>query len=182
MLDEHVARRGLMFALSSPSGAGKSTLARKLIEDDPDGIYHYTAIHFVGDAMLIGYCAGDSKVGALNRLRIRRITLDWLKQRSREGARDERRDAWFWLGQRLGTGVAPLVREALPKADSDLREHLVFVLSQMPAPAAVDALIALVEDRRLDRDLRSRALFWLAQSEDARAFAYLDRRLDPAGS
>ena len=33
MLNEHVARRGLMFVLSSPSGAGKSTLARKLIED-----------------------------------------------------------------------------------------------------------------------------------------------------
>lgn len=108
--------------------------------------------------------------------------LNWLQQRSRDGARDERRDAWFWLGQRLGAGVESLVREVLPKADGDLREHLVFVLSQMPAPAGVDALIALVEDRRLDRDLRSRALFWLAQSEDARAFAYLDRRLDPAGS
>jgi guanylate kinase len=34
MLNEHVARRGLMFVLSSPSGAGKSTLARKLIEED----------------------------------------------------------------------------------------------------------------------------------------------------
>lgn len=34
MLNEHVARRGLMFVLSSPAGAGKSTLARKLIEDD----------------------------------------------------------------------------------------------------------------------------------------------------
>ncbi len=34
MLNDQVARRGLMFALSSPSGAGKSTLARKLIEDD----------------------------------------------------------------------------------------------------------------------------------------------------
>jgi guanylate kinase len=34
MLNEHVARRGLMFALSSPSGAGKSTLARKLLESD----------------------------------------------------------------------------------------------------------------------------------------------------
>ena len=52
---------------------------RKLIENDPAGVYHYTAIHFVGDAMLIGYCAGDSKVGALNRLRIRRISLDWLR-------------------------------------------------------------------------------------------------------
>lgn len=108
--------------------------------------------------------------------------LNWLQQRSRDGARDERRDAWFWLGQRLGTGVQPLVREALPTADDDLREHLVFVLSQMPAPAGVDALIALVEDRRLDRDLRHRALFWLAQSDDTRAFAYLDRTLDPAGS
>lgn len=34
MLNEHVARRGLMFVLSSPSGAGKSTLARKLLDED----------------------------------------------------------------------------------------------------------------------------------------------------
>ena len=34
MLNEHVARRGLMFVLSSPSGAGTSTLARKLLEAD----------------------------------------------------------------------------------------------------------------------------------------------------
>ncbi|MDB6116699.1 MAG: exo-alpha-sialidase [Verrucomicrobiaceae bacterium] len=63
------------------SDGGKTFPVRKLIENDPDGIYHYTAIHFVGDAMLLGYCAGDSKVGALNRLRIRRIGLDWLKEK-----------------------------------------------------------------------------------------------------
>jgi guanylate kinase len=34
MLNEHVARRGLKFVLSSPSGAGKSTLARKVLEVD----------------------------------------------------------------------------------------------------------------------------------------------------
>jgi guanylate kinase len=34
MLNEHVARRGLMFVLSSPSGAGKSTLAKKLLDED----------------------------------------------------------------------------------------------------------------------------------------------------
>ncbi|HYD89500.1 MAG TPA: guanylate kinase [Vitreimonas sp.] len=34
MLNENVARRGLMFVLSSPSGAGKSTLAKKLLEAD----------------------------------------------------------------------------------------------------------------------------------------------------
>lgn len=31
-----LARRGLLFVLSSPSGAGKSTLARRLLEVDPD--------------------------------------------------------------------------------------------------------------------------------------------------
>jgi Neuraminidase (sialidase) len=68
------------FVAALSTDGGKTWPQRKLIESDPDGLYHYTAIHFIGDAMLIGYCAGDSKVGALNRLRIRRITLDWLEQ------------------------------------------------------------------------------------------------------
>lgn len=69
------------FVAAISHDGGKTWPDRKLIESDPDGLYHYTAIHFVGDAMLLGYCAGDSKVGALNRLRIRRISLDWLKQK-----------------------------------------------------------------------------------------------------
>ena len=68
------------FVAAISSDDGKTWPQRKLIESDPDGLYHYTAIHFIGDAMLIGYCAGDSKVGALNRLRIRRIDIDWLRK------------------------------------------------------------------------------------------------------
>lgn len=68
------------FVAAISTDNGKTWPQRKLIENDPDGLYHYTAIHFIDGAMLIGYCAGDSKVGALNRLRIRRISLDWLKQ------------------------------------------------------------------------------------------------------
>lgn len=68
------------FVAAISTDGGKTWPQRKLIESDPDGLYHYTAIHFIGDAMLIGYCAGDSKVGALNRLRIRRITLGWLRE------------------------------------------------------------------------------------------------------
>lgn len=45
-----------------------------------DGWYCYTAIHYAGDAVLLGYCAGDYKVGGLNRLRIRRIDLGWLRR------------------------------------------------------------------------------------------------------
>ncbi len=59
---------------------GKTWPVRKLLEEDPDGWYCYTAIHFTKDAVLLAYCAGDKTVGGLNRLRLRRITLDWLRQ------------------------------------------------------------------------------------------------------
>lgn len=68
------------YVAAMSSDGGKTWPVRKLVESDPDGLYHYTAIHFTKDALLLGYCAGDSKVGALNRLRIRRIPLEWLKQ------------------------------------------------------------------------------------------------------
>lgn len=48
-----------------------------LLEQDPEGWYCYTAIHPVKEAVLLAYCAGDSKVGGLNRLRIRRVEIPW---------------------------------------------------------------------------------------------------------
>lgn len=66
------------FVAAISEDGGHTWPRRKLVESDPDGLYHYTAIHFTPDALLLGYCAGDAKIGALNQLRIRRITLDWL--------------------------------------------------------------------------------------------------------
>ncbi|WP_240914796.1 sialidase family protein [Roseimicrobium sp. ORNL1] len=60
---------------------GKTWPVRKLLEEDPEGWYCYTAMHFTKDnAVLLAYCAGDTKVGGLNRLRMRRVSLDWLKE------------------------------------------------------------------------------------------------------
>ena len=60
--------------------AGKTWPARRLLEDDPQGMYCYTAIHFVEDAALLGYFdfRGLGDQGA-NRLRLRRVRLDWLR-------------------------------------------------------------------------------------------------------
>lgn len=71
-------RRTPLVAAVSRDG-GETWPVRKLLEGDPDGWYCYTAMHFVDGAVLLGYCAGDSKVGGLNRLRIRRVTIDWLR-------------------------------------------------------------------------------------------------------
>jgi Neuraminidase (sialidase) len=72
-------RTPLVAALSSDDG--RTWPVYKVVESDPEGWYCYTAIHFVNDAVLLAYCAGDKTVGGLNRLRIRRLTLDWLRSR-----------------------------------------------------------------------------------------------------
>ena len=71
-------KRSPLVAAISGDGA-KTWPRRKLIESDPDSWYCYTAIHFTKAAVLFAYCASDTKVGGLNRLRIRRTTLDWLR-------------------------------------------------------------------------------------------------------
>lgn len=69
-------RTPLVAAVSDDNG---TTWPRvKLLEEDPEGWYCYTAMYFVDDAVLLAYCAGDSKIGGLNRLRIRRLSLDSL--------------------------------------------------------------------------------------------------------
>ncbi len=74
----HVQRTALVSAVSDD--CGRTWQHRKLLELDADACYCYTAIHFVGEYVLLAYCAGDSKVGGLNRLRIRRVRLDWLRE------------------------------------------------------------------------------------------------------
>lgn len=69
-------RTPLVSAISADHGTTWS--GHKLIEGDPTGWYCYTAIHFIEDAVLLAYCAGDPKVGGLNRLRIRRLALESL--------------------------------------------------------------------------------------------------------
>jgi hypothetical protein len=71
-------RSPLIAAISSDGG--KTWPRRKLVESDPDGWYCYTAIHFLRNTVLLAYCAGDLKIGGLNRLRVRRLSVDGLKQ------------------------------------------------------------------------------------------------------
>jgi sialidase-1 len=64
---------------------GKTWEKTKTLEDDANGWYCYTAMHFVGDHVLLGHCAGDRRTGGLNTTQITRFTLDWLYDRADDG-------------------------------------------------------------------------------------------------
>lgn len=58
---------------------GKAILREYLLEDKPNGWYCYTAMQFVEDAVLLGYCAGEApEIAHLSRTRIVRIPLEAL--------------------------------------------------------------------------------------------------------
>jgi hypothetical protein len=50
----------------------------KTLEDDPEGWFCYMAMEFVGDQVLLGYCATTKGLPHLSRTQITRFDLDWL--------------------------------------------------------------------------------------------------------
>ena len=57
---------------------GQTWIKPKVLEDDPGGWYCYTGVHFVEDAVLLSYCAGQRATGGLNTTQITRFPVDWL--------------------------------------------------------------------------------------------------------
>jgi len=70
-------RTPLTVAISKDEG--KTWERMKNIETDPDGWYCYIAIHFTGNDVLLGYCAGNRPKGTgLAVTNITKLNLDWL--------------------------------------------------------------------------------------------------------
>ena len=69
-------RTPLCTAISTDDG--RTWTNSKVLEGNPDGWYCYTSITFVEDRVILGYCAGDTDVGGLNRLKVAAIQKDWL--------------------------------------------------------------------------------------------------------
>lgn len=89
-----------------------------------------------------------------------------------------RAQAMFWLAQENDEEAVATIRAALRRdRDADVREQAVFALSQLPDGRGTDELLALLRDPELSAEVRQKALFWLAQSDDPRAAAAVDRLL-----
>jgi HEAT repeat protein len=82
-----------------------------------------------------------------------------------------RKKALFWAGQG-GVSVAELARAYDALTEPELKEHLIFVLSQRDDEAALDKLMAIARADP-DRQLRKKALFWLGQKDDPRVARFV---------
>ena len=70
-------RTPLTIAISKDEG--KTWIKVKNIEEDPDGWYCYTAIHFAGKNVLLGHCAGNRPAGTgLAVTQITRLSRKWI--------------------------------------------------------------------------------------------------------
>ena len=91
-------------------------------------------------------------------------------------ARSTRRDALFWVSQFATAKVMGHGEDIAEVDDSgdrdDTRGDAVFALSQMRGRQGLDPLIQIARTHR-DRFVRSKAIFWIGQSEDPRAVGVL---------
>lgn len=84
-----------------------------------------------------------------------------------------RKNALFWAGQSRQVDVARLAAIYDKGDEVELREQVIFVLSQRSRDAAaVDKLIEIAKTDK-NRDLRQKAIFWLGQSRDPKAIKAL---------
>ena len=88
-----------------------------------------------------------------------------------------RKQALFWAGNNRAATVTEIAGLYDRVADREMKEQIIFVLSQNRAEAAVDKLMDIAR-RDSDRDLRSKAVFWLGQSRDPRVLKFLEELIN----
>jgi HEAT repeat protein len=88
-----------------------------------------------------------------------------------------RKKALFWAGQTGSLTGADLGALYDTMRDREMKEQIIFSLSQMSNPQAMDKLIAIAR-RDPDPELRKKALFWVGQSNDPRAAEMLEAVLE----
>ncbi len=84
-----------------------------------------------------------------------------------------RKKALFWAGQNKSVSVEGLTSMYDRMNDREMRDQVIFVLSQRRDGASIEKLIDIAKNER-DRELRKKAIFWLGQSKDPRALKAIE--------
>ena len=102
-------------------------------------------------------------------------SADWLLARAldQNESMEVRKQALFFAAQQRALPIARLSELYDRVNDRELKAHIAFVVSQRGRdPEAVDLLMKIARDDQ-NPELRKQAIFWLGQSRDPRAAAFL---------
>jgi hypothetical protein len=83
-----------------------------------------------------------------------------------------RKKALFWAGQ-SGVATSELAGLYDRLDDAEIKDHMIFVLSQRQKDAAANNKLFDIAKNEKDPELRKKAIFWLGQSHDPRAQQFL---------
>jgi len=176
-----------IFALSQHGSAQAQQILRMYVRSDAAESLRENAIFWLGqegsseDQQFLAELYGDLHSKALKEKVIFAVS-----QRDNEASRrwllevadndselvELRKNAVFWLSQQGGYDAdqfAALYRDA---REVEIKEQVLFALSQLDDPDAVADLIAIAR-AETNADLRKNAMFWLGQSSDPRAVQFL---------
>jgi HEAT repeat protein len=187
--DDEAVRDKALFALSQQSDhRGLDALRRFAQRDDAPAELREKAVFWLGQAGgpesarfledLFAHTTSESlKEKILFGLSQQRAG-DWLLGVALDDKQPEeiRKKAVFWASQG-GVGVDRFVNLYDRTSDQELREQVIFALSQRSEPAAVDALMHIAKTGK-DQELRKKAVFWLGQSSDPRAARFLQELIE----
>lgn len=88
-----------------------------------------------------------------------------------------RGQAIFWLSQKAGKQASSIITNAIENdPDTQVKKQAVFALSQLPKDEGVPKLIDVARSQK-NPEVRKQAFFWLGQSQDPRAFAFIEQVL-----
>ena len=89
-----------------------------------------------------------------------------------------RGQALFWLAQRAQQKMAEsAISDAIANdPETEVKKKAVFALTQMPSGEGVPLLIQVARTNR-NPEVRKQAMFWLGQSKDSRALAFIEEVL-----
>jgi hypothetical protein len=89
-----------------------------------------------------------------------------------------RGQALFWLAQRAGQKVAEAaINDAIANdPETEVKKKALFALTQMPSGEGIPLLIQVARTNR-NPEVRKQAMFWLGQSKDQRALAFIEEVL-----
>jgi HEAT repeat protein len=85
---------------------------------------------------------------------------------------EARKHALFWAGRQATLPLNRLAELYATMPDREMREQIVFAMSQRREPEALERLIEMAR-RETNADLRRTLLFWIGRSNDPRAARFL---------